>query len=229
MAENPHAEEITFLNLDDESGSPREQNLESAFSEECVHDGLRRAGVQMPIGFHGPESKGPQRVKEAPYHRTVAYLLAQGHSQKFIAQFTGRRRETICSLANEPHIKELIAYFLQEAGGDPLRTLFQGAAEDGFYKLQELMNDSKVPANVKANIAQSFIDRKYGKASSTIVHEHKEAVADPKAQADNLMAELEKLDKLKREALERQNQTQPRTESNGTTEPTNGPDFSKVD
>lgn len=247
MAYEPHADAIDILILD-ESGSYSEQDIGKKRRvvelpvtpvepvpepvKIPVHEGLAKAGVAAPIDFHNEAEMSKSDQKNAPKrerfrHRQVAYLMAQGLSNKDIAELTGYGRERISTLAHTPFIRELVAHLLQEAGGDPLRELFKGAAVNGFYKLTELMDNPKTPPTVQAAIATGFIDRQYGKPSSTIIHEQKTVVADPKAQADQLLAELEKLDAAKREALERQQKQTPVTQHDSPSIQ-HGPDFSRV-
>lgn len=123
-------------------------------------------------------------------HRQIAYLKAAGLSHRRISARTGYCVITIGNLCRQPWFQQIVNEILEETGAPIIKSLFEGAVQDSFWKLIEVRDDPNTPKNVVEKVANSLIDRVMGKPT-----QHVEVAQAPSLQDvavyDRQIAELE--------------------------------------
>ena len=147
----------------------------------------------LPRTFHGERSQKAHRVYEQPWHRTAAHLLASGKSQKETAEVLGVDKVSVSQLFRTPWFQTMVIELMEANGQSDLMSIFRAEVLNSHTILVELRDDPKVSPTVRANIANTMIERIYGKATQRIETSPTANISDPLAEEQRLREENERL------------------------------------
>lgn len=145
--------------------------------------------ILPPEIFSERRDIGPK--KEKPVHRTIAYLLLKGNSQREVAEIVGCGEVTISKLCSAKWFKQLLATLAQLNGGSEVQALMQGAASGAALVLIEQLNakDEKV----RQSAATQILDRSIGKPAQRIIQSKEVVPVDPRDELELLNREIAEL------------------------------------
>jgi hypothetical protein len=91
-------------------------------------------------------------LKEKPWHRLAAYLVAIGIEDSQIAKVVGHCRQAVWELRQQPWFLERVAYILHEHGGEVARRMLEEAGPLAVQKLVELMQSGDIQAETRSAV-----------------------------------------------------------------------------
>lgn len=101
------------------------------------------------------------RGAEKPEHRTMAYMKAQGKSNREIARIMNMTESNVSIVLRQPYARRLITDEISRAGRNNIQSILEASVEDSLYKLIELRDSA--PPSVSLNASNSILDRFLGK------------------------------------------------------------------
>lgn len=158
---------------------------------EAVYKAGEEPGAQ-PL-FHGyletdlPKNFAVKHKSEKFEHRIVAYLKAQGHTNKKIAELTGYRPEYIGQLLRLPWVAEVISDEIKRSGRDAVQEVIQAATSDAVGLLSDTIRNEKAGLRERLSAANAILDRAFGKPNQPITHREE---IDPTKLSDAELAKL---------------------------------------
>lgn len=117
-----------------------------------------------------PQSFAKNYRHEKYEHRLVAYLKAEGFSNREIAERTGYHYVSICQILQLPWAKQVIRDAIDQNGQDRVRALLASTAEDSIHTLIAVRDSDKSRPADKISAARELLDRQYGRAAQLTVH-----------------------------------------------------------
>lgn len=126
----------------------------------------------------GGEPKAPPHptdtiLREKPEHRLVVFMKAQGGSTAYIAEKSGFTEEHVRKILNQGWARQRLLKELETSGRESIQAMMQSEADDCVSVLRTLRDDPKVPATVRAQVANSMLDRAFGKPTQQVQVERK--------------------------------------------------------
>jgi hypothetical protein len=103
-------------------------------------------------------------------HRIVAFLKAQGYSNKEIAERTGYTTASVSNIIQTPWAKQLIMEEINRSGRTAVDVLLQSTVVDNIEFLASTVNNDKAQTRDRISAANSLLDRALGKPTQTIAH-----------------------------------------------------------
>ena len=147
----------------------------------------------LPRTFHGARTEKTNKVFEQPWHRLAATLLAGGKSQKDAAVLCGVSKESVGQVFGTPWFQTMVIELMEANGQNDLMALFKAEVLNSHNTLVELRDNPQVSPTVRANIANTMIERIYGKATQRIETSPTANISDPLAEEQRLREENERL------------------------------------
>jgi hypothetical protein len=142
----------------------------------------------------GPPLAPPsqQILREKPEHRLVIFMKATGASNAFIAEHSGFSEDYIRIILSQGWARQRLLKELETSGRASIQQVMSGEADDCVHVLKSIRDDPKVPANVRAQVANSMLDRAFGKATQQMQIEKGQDDTSQKS-LDELAREVEAL------------------------------------
>lgn len=143
-----------------------------------------------PTKLQGSPTAAPvyaARVKEQPWHRIAATMLANGMTQKAVAEALDRTPASISQLMQNPWFCESVAREMAK-NGRSVQDLVVAEAFQSLATLIDIRNDLSTPASVRARVSDSLLDRAFGKAVNRTEVAVVRPSSDPVAEANRLAA-----------------------------------------
>ena len=137
-------------------------------------DYTSRLGQEKPVASMGRfnEDDLPLRWRnfksEKFEHRIVAFLKAQGFSNKEIAEQTGYNRSYICQVLRLPWVREIIIDEIQRSGREGVETILKGAAIDTVQFFIDTVNDDKASLRERIAAGKEVLNRALGQAAQHV-------------------------------------------------------------
>jgi hypothetical protein len=153
-------------------------------------------GLSKHDSLYNAAQPSVEVIHEKPEHRLIAFLKAEGRSNREVAKRTGYTEAWISQICRQRWMIDRIVYEMNQAGRETVSSLLAMSAADSVITLITLRDDSSAPKAVRKACADSLLDRYLGKPTQTIVNQHEEALSKPNQQAAS-----EELEALKREEL----------------------------
>lgn len=147
----------------------------------------------LPRTFHGERSPNMHRKFEQPWHRQAAHLLAAGKSQKETALICDVDKVSVNQLFRVPWFQEMVVELMEANGQNDLMALFKAELLNSHNTLVELRDNLQVSPTVRANIANTMIERIYGKPTQRVETSSTANISDPLAEEQRLREENERL------------------------------------
>ena len=117
---------------------------------------------QNPL-FNTPRPQAELK-NEKPYHRIVAFLIAEGHTDAEIAAMVDRTAPTIGYLRKQPHIEREVLALIHGRGDAAIDKLHRAAEEAADALIENMRKAQAEDAfEVVRKNANDILDRKYGK------------------------------------------------------------------
>jgi hypothetical protein len=135
-----------------------------------------------------PEKRSGGLLKEKPIHRTIAYMLLQGATQRKVSEVVGLGEMTISKLVNTGWFREVTAKLAAVAGGDAVMELLKGASTESAQVLIQLTQSKN--ENIKLKAAESVLDRVFGKAVTRVQKTSSTVPVDPAEELAELNQEI---------------------------------------
>lgn len=131
---------------------------------------------------------------EKPWHRTVAWLLAKGHTRLEIAQAVNKTPTTVALLAQQPYMRQLVADIIAECQmeDDSAINLLKAAQSSAAQTIVTL-SSTATSETVKLNAAREILDRILGRPVQNINTHKSSSPMDPKKEQEELQAEIARL------------------------------------
>lgn len=106
----------------------------------------------------------PQYVnqKEQLQHRVVAFMKAEGKSNKTIADTLGKSQAHVNYLLKQPWMQKQVLELIHKTGDATMEVLHKASIEAAEY-LVDVVGNEKVNAETRRKAANDILDRKYGK------------------------------------------------------------------
>lgn len=124
--------------------------------------------------------------EEKPRHRLMCLLSAEGFNNTEIAAQLGYTSVHVNYVLKQPWALSFISKLLAEKGGNAVQEILQGAAQKAAEHLCKTIDDTKVPASVRAKCANDILDRVFGRAQQIVLH----GSVDPTEMTDEELAKL---------------------------------------
>lgn len=147
-----------------------------------------RGGLVSLVGGK-PPPKEIQQEKGA--HRVMAYLYAQGMSQRAIAEQTGYSEQQVSVIVRQPWFKQNVAEIIRENYDDNVANLIKGGAVEAVMTMRELLENPNAAVRHKA--AADLLDRFRGKPTQHVHHSTSEVPVDAQEEIERLREETQKL------------------------------------
>lgn len=162
--------------------------------------------------FHGETEAQIEIKREKPEHRLMIMFFAQGMSVKDVfIQFGGEWSDEkgncgpihgtgkysyahISQVRKQPWAQESIARIMRETIQDPMAARFAELGSRAVDVLEEVMTSEKTAPNVRANAANSILDRHLGRAVQKIETKSDTTVRSLTMEASELQKELEEIE-----------------------------------
>ena len=148
--------------------------------------------AMKPIPALGGVANAPYVTlkKEKPEHRMCAFLKAQGMSNISIGARMKYTPQMVSMIVRQPWAQEIILQTIHDNGGNAVRQLLEGAAEDSVLTLiSERDNESAKPSE-RISASRELLDRYLGKPTQR-VETQKLPDATSVSELDREIAELE--------------------------------------
>lgn len=176
--------------------------LEAALAERQTPDDidtiLAKADAYEPgaiVPLHRGKRVRHEMTIEKPWHRTAAYLAAQGFNQRQIAHACDVSPAQVSLVAQQPWFRETVARLIAEFGlTDSARDILEAAASTAATNMVIMMSTA-ASESVKFNASKDVLDRVLGKADQNIVHKRGHVPTDPSEEIKAIEAEIELLKK----------------------------------
>ena len=145
--------------------------------------------------LHNPAIPRFEAQKEQPWHRTMAWMLAKGFTQKEIAQAVDRNEATVSLAALQSFMKQMVVdiiaeFQLNDESAMNLLRAAQGSAAQTLIALASSANSE----TVKLNANREILDRVLGRPVQFVnTQKLNSGPIDPKVEAENLKREIERL------------------------------------
>lgn len=110
-------------------------------------------------------------------HRIIAYLKAQGHSNREIAELSGYSGRSICDILRLPWVQQAIIEEIQTAGRDAVFEVLRSASLKSAQYLDSVVDNEKLAARERISAAEKILNRVYGMPNQPITHSKQEDVA----------------------------------------------------
>lgn len=107
-------------------------------------------------------------VNEKYEHRIVAFLKAQGRSNKEIAELTGYHQSYVSQILRLPWVKDVIIDEIKRAGREEVQEILQASAVDSVLYLIETRDDTNAAHKDRIAAAKELLNRTYGAANQVI-------------------------------------------------------------
>lgn len=127
-------------------------------------------------------------VNEQPWHRSCAYMMLQGHSNKECAEMFGKTQGHISQLKKQQWFKSLLAQLAEIHFDNDVAGLLENAAYDAISTLTDLAVGAK-SESVRRSAASDLLDKflKNQPVKNETPHEN------PAAELEQLDEEIERL------------------------------------
>lgn len=175
----------------DLSCSEKEQDI-ILESLRIVDDGKKNtsSGDSTPPPRNG--WKPPQYVlqQEKFEHRIIAHLKAEGRTNTEIAEMTGLSLTTINYIVKQPWVEPLVLEIIHKKGGDKVEIFLNELVMPALETFKETLDDPTASKRDKITVANSILDRKYGKPNQpmSVVHSKQ----DPSQLTDDELRDIAK-------------------------------------
>lgn len=136
-----------------------------------------------------------ENQKEQPWHRTMAWMMAKGFTQKEIAQAVSKSEATVSLAARQSFMKQMVVDIIAEFQlNDESAMNLLRAAQGGAAQALIALATSASSETVKLNANREILDRVLGRPVQ-FVNSHKtiSSPVDPKQEAENLERDIERL------------------------------------
>ena len=178
--------------------------------EEAMSLGSRMESKKGPtVAPERPRTLGPLMKSDAPrielqnekaWHRTAAYLVAQGWTSRKIAEATGKSEQQISLLTRQPWFNEHVAAIIDQAGllDEGAINMLRGASASFASTIITLASTAK-SESVRLSAATTALDRIFGRPVQTLQNLTSGKKAVPLDAADEIReteAEIERLLKI---------------------------------
>ncbi len=117
-----------------------------------------------------PEYFARNYKKEKYEHRIMAYLKAQGLSNKEIAERTDYCYGAVCQIMQLPWVKQVIRDEIKRNGQDAVETLITASTFDSVMTLIAVRDNPNSQNRDKITASKELLDRAYGKACQPITY-----------------------------------------------------------
>jgi hypothetical protein len=171
--------------MDDNTSHP----LARAFLDDRDYE-HRYADVIPLHTANGVSTRDGRVLNEQPWHRSAAYALLQGKTNKQVAATFDCDPATVSLLRQQSWFRRLIAELAQESLDDGFLGLLQGGANAAIEELTCMLSDTKVPAPTRAAAAGKLLDA-FMKAKPP---EAPKVPDDPQAELKKLNDEIKRLE-----------------------------------
>lgn len=143
----------------------------------------------VPRLLRGRIERPPLRevLKEEPWHRVALTLFAAGLSQKEVAECCSRSLPTVGTLKRQPWFQEALVKLVEErTGSRDILELMKAECLGALQVQLDIMHNEKASPSVRANVANSILDRVYGKATQKVEVSGGIKSGDPVAEVEEL-------------------------------------------
>lgn len=150
-------------------------------------------GVGRPQPAPLYNSKEPRHVlqKESAWHRTAAYLIARGMTQKQVAAAVGVTAQSVGLLMRQEFFKQQVSTIIADFGlaDDHAQTLLAAASCEAALTLIKLSGSAK-SESVQLSASQTILDRVFGRAVQTVQQAPVNKSSDPSKELAALQADV---------------------------------------
>lgn len=180
-----------------------EERLKSEAKLKALHQAQKMAleevapFLDVPATLVGHAVRGNAPAKEKFWHRTAEYLAAAGYTAQEIAEATGYSEDQVKNLQKAPWFQAAVTDIIHKSGGSDIMTLIKAQQQKALSVLVEVLDNPKAPANTRAAVANSILDRVMGKATQRVEHAGTIASSDPVAEMAQLEDEVRRLREAK--------------------------------
>lgn len=108
------------------------------------------------------------RKTETARDRLIVMMKAQGMSDRAIAEQLNMNHSVVSNICRQPFARRLIIKTIEEEGRDKISTIVNGALEDSFATVIDIMSDEKSGPRARLSAAQIIQDRVMGKPKQYI-------------------------------------------------------------
>lgn len=117
-----------------------------------------------------PSSFATSYRHEKPEHRIMAYLKAQGFSNKEISVRTGYGYASVCQILQLPWTKEVVREEIIKNGRNLCKEMLESSSVDNVQTLLQIRDNPNSRDVDKINAVKELFDRTWGKANQPITH-----------------------------------------------------------
>jgi hypothetical protein len=151
-----------------------------------------QSGPLLPA-FYGKPTGPYQNAKEAPWHRSAAFMFARGASLKEVAEAHEKSKAAVGYLLKNKWFQDLVTQLMADLGGRDIMDLFRGEGVNTFVALVELRDDPKISSAVRKSVCTEILDRAFGKPLQRVEQTGPPVSSDPVAEVERLEALNERL------------------------------------
>lgn len=151
-----------------------------------VDEELDKENIPFYKGLHG-ENTCYVVQREKPFHRTIAYMFAEGKKAIEICEITGYSPFAISNLQKQPWFERTVLEMVEAHGGNRVQSFLDQKVMPALETLADVMEDEETSSRDKISAANSILDRKFGKPNQGITLEHR---VDPKDMSDDELARI---------------------------------------
>lgn len=128
-----------------------------------------------------------QILTESPVHRTMLAMRVNGCTGTEIAQELGYSVAHVSQILRQPWAKKRMLEMQRESSVGTLTARIERIGNKALSVIEEILDDSEVPANVKSTTAQYAVNRLLGRPTDSIV------INDNRKASDLTNEELEQI------------------------------------
>lgn len=123
--------------------------------------------LDSPECLHNAKLPQLNIIHEKPWHRAVAYMLAQGFTQREVSARFGKTEPWISQLARQPWFQQRVVDELKEGGIDKIKALLDAETLPSLEKVTYLRDHAK-NESVQLTAAFDIINRTLGKPTQKV-------------------------------------------------------------
>ena len=148
-------------------------------------------GKPLPAPLYNPKEPRDVLQKESAWHRTAAYLIARGMTQKQVAAAVGVTAQSVGLLMRQEFFKQQVSTIIADFGlaDDHAQTLLAAASCEAALTLIKLSGSAK-SESVQLSASQTILDRVFGRAVQTVQQAPVSKANDPSKELAALQADV---------------------------------------